>query len=473
MLFSIAVTLLFLSFFASVVFTGYFRNIAKSNNFLIDIPDKSRSFHFRSTPLVGGLGIQASILLSSLFMISLIDYKYDFQLGESNAIQPQSSFYSETSFSKKINIKNENNGNSDNYRFDITPIKNNEAGESYLVNLGSSSQSTLNITKINKDTFSVSLPNGQIKIFRTTGSEIIEIDKQGNQVGDLFKIDSQSEKFFSLSIFVMIFIIMAIFLQLFTLFDDAYGIGPIKRIFAQSIAALIIILVSDVYLEDLKISLMGVHFNLGLWGIPFTVFAVVGITNAFNMIDGINGLCAGFALIALIALQIASGFDVANYALVTVMGSLIGFLFYNLGFLGKKRRVFLGDNGSTFLGFLVAWTCINFSQSTESLIKPVTCLWIVAIPLLDCLGVTIRRMVGGIYPFKAGNDHIHHKLQKLTQNSSRTLLNLLGIGAIIACVGVIIDKSNLSSEFSLILFVTMASVFYIYSSRFLDPIKNN
>jgi len=97
----------------------------------------------------------------------------------------------------------------------------------------------------------------------------------------------------------------------------------------------------------------------------------------------------------------------------------------------------------------------------------------VAIPLLDCLGVTIRRMVGGIYPFKAGNDHIHHKLQKLTQNSSRTLLNLLGIGAIIACVGVIIDKSNLSSEFSLILFVTMASVFYIYSSRFLDPIKNN
>ena len=79
MLFSIAVTLLFLSFFASVVLTGYFRNIARANKFLIDIPDKSRKFHFRPTPLIGGLSIHASMLLSSMFMLFLIDYKYDFQ----------------------------------------------------------------------------------------------------------------------------------------------------------------------------------------------------------------------------------------------------------------------------------------------------------------------------------------------------------------------------------------------------------
>ena len=79
MLFSIAVTLLFLSFFASVVLTGYFRNIARANEVLIDIPDKSRKFHFRPTPLIGGLSIHASMLLSSMFMLFLIDYKYDFQ----------------------------------------------------------------------------------------------------------------------------------------------------------------------------------------------------------------------------------------------------------------------------------------------------------------------------------------------------------------------------------------------------------
>ena len=86
--------------------------------------------------------------------------------------------------------------------------------------------------------------------------------------------------------------------------------------------------------------MLGVNLELGYWGIPFTIFAVVGIINAFNMIDGINGLCAGFALVAMGALQIASGFDVANYSLVIAMGSIIGFLFYNLGFLGIKRRVF-------------------------------------------------------------------------------------------------------------------------------------
>ena len=80
MLFSIAVTLLFLSFFASVVLTGYFRNIARAKKLLIDIPDKSRKFHFRPTPLIGGLSIHASMLLSSLFMLFLIDYSMIFNL---------------------------------------------------------------------------------------------------------------------------------------------------------------------------------------------------------------------------------------------------------------------------------------------------------------------------------------------------------------------------------------------------------
>ena len=103
----------------------------------------------------------------------------------------------------------------------------------------------------------------------------------------------------------------------------------------------------------MNVSLLGINLNLGFWEYHSPFFAVVGIINAFNMIVGINGLCAGFALIALGALQVASGFDVANYSLVIAMGSIIGFLFYNLGFLGTKRRVFLGDNGSTFLGFLL------------------------------------------------------------------------------------------------------------------------
>ena len=475
MLFSIAVTLLFLSFFASVVLTGYFRNIARANKVLIDIPDKSRKFHFRPTPLIGGLSIHASMLLSSMFMLFLIDYKYDFQFdGFSLIKQTQIETPREVNYSKKLSIKNEDNGNAENYRLNITHQQNSgNDSQSYDVDFGSNSDESLNITQVNENTFSVTLPNGQIRTFQATNSEVVELNPSGDQISQPIIIESGTNQFFSFSSFTAAFILIALALQAFILIDDAFGIKAIKRLFIQSIATLALILISDIYISNLKISLLGIDMQLGVWGIPFTIFAVVGIVNAFNMIDGINGLCAGFALIALGALQAGSGFDVANYSLVIAMGSIIGFLFYNLGFLGIKRRVFLGDNGSTFLGFLVAWTCINYSQSNENLIHPVTCLWIVAIPLLDCLGVMAGRAIKGILPFSPGRDHIHHKLQNITGSSSKTLIGLLTLGSLVAGVGIIIEKTYLSPEFSFMLFIIFALLFYFGSGRLSNHIKGN
>jgi len=475
MLFSIAVTLLFLSFFASVVFTGYFRNLARTNKFLIDIPDKSRKFHFRPTPLIGGLSIHASMLLSTLFMLFLVDYKYDLQfdplsLNDSTKLETPS----QVGYSKKLTIKKENTDGSENFRLNITqqPSINDEL-ETFDVNFGSSTNESINISKISDDIFNVTLPNGEVKTYKAQSSGIVEINLSGEEISDAFIIEAGSNEFFSFSSFTAAFILIALFLQAFILIDDAYGISAGKKIFIQSIATLSLIFLGEVYIQTLNVSLLGINLNLGFWGVPFTVFAVVGIINAFNMIDGINGLCAGFALIALGALQVASGFDVANYSLVIAMGSIIGFLFYNLGFLGTKRRVFLGDNGSTFLGFFVAWTCINYSQSTNELIKPVTCLWIVAIPLLDCLGVMTGRVIKGILPFSPGRDHIHHKLQLLTKSSSRTLIGLLLLGLLLAGIGVMLDKSYLSSEISFILFVAFAMIYYISSGKIFNSKENS
>ena len=467
MLFSIAVTLLFLSFFASVVFTGYFRNIARANKLLIDIPDKSRKFHFRPTPLIGGLSIHVSMLLSSLFMLFLIDYKYDFQfdgMSLSKSSQMQSS--SEVGYSKKLSIKKENDENTENFRLNVTKQTDNiENSETFDVKFGSSNSESINITQNSQGIFNVTLSNGQIKTYRATDSGIVELNSSGDEISELFIIDNASTQFFSFSAFTAAFIIIAVLLQLFILYDDAFGIKASKRLILQGTASLALIYFGEIYIENLQISLLGIDLDLGYWGIPFTIFAVVGIINAFNMIDGINGLCAGFALVALGALQIASGFDVANYSLVIAMGSIIGFLFYNLGFLGIKRRVFLGDNGSTFLGFFVAWTCINYSQSSENLIKPVTCLWFVAIPLLDCLGVMVSRLIKGILPFSPGRDHIHHKLQLLTKSSSKTLMGLLILGTLFAGAGIFIEKSYLSSETSFIVFLILAVIYYVGSSR--------
>ena len=102
------------------------------------------------------------------------------------------------------------------------------------------------------------------------------------------------------------------------------------------------------------------EINLGVFGIPFTIFCVVGLMNAFNMIDGLNGICASLALIPIMYVTFLGKF---SYGLLVPIGAILGFLAYNLGFLGKKRRVFLGDSGSNMLGFAVAFICIEYSQN--------------------------------------------------------------------------------------------------------------
>jgi len=462
MLFSIAVTLLFLSIFASVVFTGFFRNIAKDRNILIDIPNKSRKFHFRPTPLIGGISIHASMILSIVLMLFLVDYKYDFQLdGFALSGPSEEQKISEIGYSKQLSVLGDQGQNIENYRINLkTQDSRSLELPSYEVRIGSTEINQLKITQIEKNVFNVLMPNGVLKYYKATESGIVEIGLNGKTLSEPINVRNQSQNFYSISSFTTAFIIIAILLQGFTLFDDAYGMQPWKRLVAQISATLAVIFFGNIYIESLQLSILGFNLNLGYWGIPFTVFAVVGIINAFNLIDGINGLCAGFALISMGALQIASGFSISNYSLVIAMGSIFGFLIYNLGFLGTKRRVFLGDNGSTFLGFLVAWTCVNYSSSAMGFINPVTCLWIVAIPLLDCMGVMIGRAMQGIVPFSPGRDHIHHKLQAYTGSSFRTLIYLIVLGIFLAAVGIAIEKFTQSSEISLLLFLGFSACYY-------------
>ena len=465
MLFSIAVTLLFLSFFASVALTGFFRNFAKQKNLLIDIPNKSRKFHFRPTPLIGGLSIHLAMLLSSLFMFVLIDYKYDIKFSKfSETDLMQDLEISSPKYTQQLKIIDEGGEKVENIRVHVTP-QNNSGLKSplYDVQIGASETNSLKILQLDDDKFMVFLPNGQSSTFQATPSGIIELDPLGEALRKPINIKTGSKNFFSFSTFTFAFIVIALALQIFTLIDDAYGINAWKRLLAQSAATLILIILGDVWITSLKLSIFNINLELGYLAIPFTVIAVTGVVNAFNMIDGINGLCAGLALVALGALQIASGFDVANYTLMIAMGSIIGFLFYNLGFLGNKRRVFLGDNGSTFLGFLVAWTCVNYSQPEVELINPVTCLWIIAVPLWDCLGVMIGRIINGVLPFSPGRDHIHHKLQEYTNSSNKTLFILISSGLLLAATGILIEQSSATSQVSFLIFIAVSIAYYILS----------
>ena len=112
------------------------------------------------------------------------------------------------------------------------------------------------------------------------------------------------------------------------------------RILAQIFVSVYLIISTEVYLESLG-NLFGFgDVNLGVFSIPITIFCVVGIMNAFNMMDGINGLCSGCAMIALMLIGFYSGL-IYDSMLVLIIGSMIGFVLFNIGVLGKKRGVFL------------------------------------------------------------------------------------------------------------------------------------
>ena len=170
------------------------------------------------------------------------------------------------------------------------------------------------------------------------------------------------------------------------LIDDLKGLKPYQRLIIQAALSLYVIFTTGVNIDSLG-NLFGFgEINLGIFSIPFTVFCVVGIMNAFNMIDGINGLCSGCAMLALLLIGFYSGL-IYDSMLVLAIGSVIGFLLFNLKIFGKKRGVFLGDSGSNLIGFWVSWSAIYSSQSELYYVEPITMIWFVAIPFLDCIGL--------------------------------------------------------------------------------------
>ena len=313
--FNIILDYLILSAFVSLAVNYMARNIARRNELLVDLPDKSRKFHKRPTPLTGGIAIFISLLISGKLYIDI------------------------------------------------------------------------------------------------------------NELNEYIPL-------FSAMLFVASFFIIIVFL-----IDDIRGIKPAYRLIAQSIAAYFVIYSTGIYLESLG-NLFGFgEINLGVYGIPITIFCVVGVMNAFNMIDGINGLCAGSALVMLLFTGIASGF-IYDSMLVLLIGSMIGFLAFNLRIVGKKRAVFLGDHGSNFIGFTVAWVAIHCSQMETYSINPITIVWFIAIPFLDCIGLIISRTLKGKSWAAPGRDHIHHKLmQNFSPEASLFIIMLfstiLGVFALV------------------------------------------
>jgi UDP-GlcNAc:undecaprenyl-phosphate GlcNAc-1-phosphate transferase len=199
------------------------------------------------------------------------------------------------------------------------------------------------------------------------------------------------------------------------LYDDMRDLRWQWRILAQAIAALIIIYWGGVRVEQLG-PLFGMgEMSLGYLSVPFTIFATIGLINAMNMIDGADGMAGLLGLAALLMLTAAAMYA-GNVALAqrlsVLCGGLAAFLAWNIRLPWRPRaKVFLGNAGSALLGLVIAWVAFRLTQNPGHPVNPVLALWLLPIPVMDCLVLIVRRLQEGRSPFSAGHDHIHHFMQ--------------------------------------------------------------
>lgn len=222
--------------------------------------------------------------------------------------------------------------------------------------------------------------------------------------------------------------------------DDRYDLPASVRFMAQMCAALLMVAGADVSVTDLGQPFFGDVLQLGWLSIPFSITIVLTAINAFNMFDGSDGVAGIQALIALVFLGfvcIMGGAMSYLPLLFGLSGCIFGFLIFNWPSKRTRNvRAFMGDAGSTMLGFSLAWLSIELSQGSARVISPVVALWVFALPLFDLFSSMIRRVSQGVSPFHGDSEHLHHLLRRFGFSSRQVAQVVLLASSVFAAMGV-------------------------------------
>lgn len=254
------------------------------------------------------------------------------------------------------------------------------------------------------------------------------------------------------------------------MWDDRFGVSPHPRLIMQCLAVLIIAVPGKGYISDLGtiLPILGT-LSLGWMTIPFTVFAGVGLINAFNMSDGVDGLCGTLTLVALTGLGIAAGMAGRETELMLILalaGAVLGFLMFNVRLPQRKRAlVFLGDAGSYLMGLSVIYLAMRLTQGQDRAINPVTALWFCMLPIFDIIGMILRRVRRGQSPFSADREHLHHVflLAKFSVTATWMAMTVVAtIGMIIGLVGYV---AGVSESIMFALFLVLGAAYYVMLMR--------
>lgn len=232
--------------------------------------------------------------------------------------------------------------------------------------------------------------------------------------------------------------------------DDIRGLGPAPKLAIELVAALIV-MTSGLLIQ--RVTLLGVSWDLGWLAWPVTIVWLVGMTNAFNLLDGIDGLAAGIAVIAggaCGAILIVRGHPAEAMLLAAVVGAALGFLVFNF----SPASIFLGDCGSLLFGFILAATAIAGWQKGATALAAGVPLLIFALPIADSAGTLIRRgfarpegkpvSIGSVLRQLAEPDrqHIHHRLVGLGWSTRRTVLILYAVTGVLSMLALATARVN-------------------------------
>lgn len=215
--------------------------------------------------------------------------------------------------------------------------------------------------------------------------------------------------------------------------DDARDISPWLRLGVQALLILAMCRLTGVTLHHLgNIVALG-DVSVRWFDLVITVVAICGAINAYNMMDGIDGLAGSMAMISFIGLAILFHDSMplmADLSQIFVI-ALIPYLLVNLAIVPNTKKIFLGDAGSMLLGFTIGFMVIYGSQQTQitNAFRPVTALWLIGLPLMDMVGVMVRRIRKGQSPLRPDRNHLHHILLHagLTPRQSLSVMVLSGV----------------------------------------------
>ncbi|MBE6931237.1 MAG: undecaprenyl/decaprenyl-phosphate alpha-N-acetylglucosaminyl 1-phosphate transferase [Ruminococcaceae bacterium] len=252
-------------------------------------------------------------------------------------------------------------------------------------------------------------------------------------------------------------LIGALLLVTMGILDDILALKAWIKLIVQIVSALIPVIYGGLRIETLS------NFNffsaepysyLGVLSVPITVIWIVGLTNAVNFIDGLDGLAAGVSSISAIAMLVIScilGDPAVAVVTAALAGSIFGFLPYNF----NPAKIFMGDTGSNFLGFILATLSIQGLFKFYAVISFAVPFLILGLPLFDMLSSIIRRVAKGQSPMAPDRGHIHHRLIDMGLSQKQAVAVLYAITCILGITGVILASSGAGKAILLLLAVIL------------------